>query len=105
MTRDGLGETSKDFRDTPATTEGRSYVRSTDNYGRTPLHLAARAEVKKFVRLSSSRPDIHAKDQKGCTPFHRAARRKGDTWECCEILLKAGADARAKDKMVGLLYI
>ena len=68
-----------------------------DDYGRTPLHVAASADYSEMVRfLIENGADVHMKtageDQ---TPLHYAA--KNEAVQCVKILLAYEADIDARD--------
>lgn len=72
----------------------RAHINSFDNFGCTPLHIAASGGSKELVELLlqyGANPSIA--DKSCWTPLHSAANA-GD-YEACKILLKAGADAMA----------
>ncbi len=65
-------------------------------YGKTPLHFAARSDLTEVAKiLLSNGADVNAADKKGATPLHETARL-GRT-ETAEALLKAGADVEAEN--------
>jgi ankyrin repeat protein len=64
-----------------------------DQYGRTPLHLATRAEIAKL--LLDKGADLEAKDSSGWTPLHSAA--SGGWVEVVKWLLSKGANPEAED--------
>ena len=68
-----------------------------DNYGRTPLHVAASADYSAMVRfLVDNGAEVEARtageDQ---TPLHYAA--KNEAVQCVKTLLAYGADIDARD--------
>ena len=66
-----------------------------DNYGATPLHLAAINGHKDVVELLlASRADANAKNNKGWTPLHAAAA--GGHREVAQLLFASGADIDAQ---------
>jgi ankyrin repeat protein len=67
-----------------------------EEYGFTPLHMAAvwgQVEVSRL--LLRYKADIHAHDNKGRTPLHQAARR--NQVYVARLLLEHGADVNARD--------
>lgn len=68
-----------------------------DDYGRTPLHVAASADYSEMVRFLIDRgADVHvASAGEGQTPLHYAA--KNEAVQCVKILLAFGADIDARD--------
>nr|UVF58849.1 ankyrin repeat protein E2 [synthetic construct] len=74
-------------------------VNATDNWGDTPLHLAAvRGHLEIVEVLLKAGADVNASDEMlGDTPLHLAAADDGHL-EIVEVLLKHGADVNAQDK-------
>lgn len=68
-----------------------------DDYGRTPLHVAASADYSEMVRFLIDRgADVHVTSAaEGQTPLHYAA--KNEAVQCVKILLAFGADIDARD--------
>lgn len=61
------------------------------------LHEAARAcDADRMRRLLSRRPSLNAIDENGVTPLHIAIDSRQQ--ECVGLLLKAGADGKARDR-------
>jgi ankyrin repeat protein len=77
-------------------------VNATDEYGRTPLHGAARNEngfeIAKF--LIEKGADVNTNDKWGSTPLHLAATNKSGL-EIARLLIENGADLNAKDEYYG----
>ena len=67
-----------------------------DEYGRTPLHLAAcEGKVEDVARLLNNGVAANVQDDDGLTPLHFAA--KAMSIEVTKLLVDAGADVRLKD--------
>lgn len=73
-------------------------VNATDDYGRTPLHLAAVTNYESSVieLLLSRGADVNARNNYGSTPLHNAVEFI-DELPIIALLLDRGADANAKD--------
>jgi ankyrin repeat protein len=67
-------------------------VSSKDNYGMTPLHLAANKNVAEA--LLDNKADVEAKDNHGRTPLHWAL--ESGRYDVVELLLSKGANANAR---------
>lgn len=85
-------------------------INKADDYGRTPLHVAASADYAEMVRfLVDNGADVHVTTAgEAQTPLHYAA--KNEAVQCVKILLAYGADIDARDYklrsplQVGCLY-
>ena len=74
-----------------------SDINARNEYGETPLHIAAsRRNVNRARTLISDGADVNAENDDGETPLHYAAL-EGNT-SMARMLVKAGADVNAKDK-------
>ena len=74
-----------------------AYINKADDYGRTPLHVAASADYPEMVRFlvdngAEVKARTAAEDQ---TPLHYAA--KNEAVQCVKILLAYGADIDVRD--------
>ena len=74
-------------------------VFSKDDYGKTPLHWAARNDCSDVAKLLlANHADVNAKDNTGWTPLHEAAATGPDGQkDTVELLLANHADVNAKD--------
>lgn len=77
-------------------------VNAKDNQGRTPLHLAATAEIRYrdfdlMNVLLAHGANVDARDNKGKTPLHLTAQPHSHGLLSAEVLLAHGADVNAKD--------
>ena len=72
-------------------------INKADNYGRTPLHVAAFADYPEMVRfLIENGADFHVTTRGELqTPLHFAARNEAS--QCVKILLAHGATLEARD--------
>ena len=72
-------------------------INKADDYGRTPLHVAASAEYSEMARfLIENSADVHVTTAgENQTPLHYAA--KNEAVQCVKILLAYGADIDARD--------
>ena len=67
-----------------------------DEYGRTPLHLAAcEGKAEDVARLLNDGADANVQDDEGLAPLHFAARAA--SIEVTKLLLDAGANVRLRD--------
>ena len=72
-------------------------INKADDYGRTPLHVAAAADYSEMIRfLLDHGANVHVTSAgEGQTPLHYAA--KNEAVQCVKILLAFGADIDARD--------
>jgi len=72
-------------------------INKADDYGRTPLHVAASADYSEMVRFLIDRgANVHVTSAgEGQTPLHYAA--KNEAVKCVKILLAFGSDVDARD--------
>lgn len=72
-------------------------INKADDYGRTPLHVAASADYSEMVRFLIDRgANVHVTSVgEGQTPLHYAA--KNEAVKCVKILLAFGSDVDARD--------
>lgn len=74
-------------------------VNARDNYGRTPLHMAAVYDRTEMARLLiDSGADVNAKiDERGVTPLHITAMNGNNDTDMAALLLDRGADVNVED--------
>ncbi len=73
-------------------------AKSTDEFGRTKLHIAVRyGDIGMVRRLIEDGADVNARDNKGRTPLHMTRYDKKDNTDMMELLLENGADPNIKD--------
>ena len=83
--------------DVLAELDGGADVTAHNEYGVTPLHLAARYCTPATIQaLLAAGADVMARDEDGRTPLHIAAL--GRFPKVIQVLLDAGADAKTKNK-------
>ena len=72
-----------------------------DNYGATPLHIAAHrggaSSVEVLKCLIENGAFINARSEYGATPLHSAAMAKDSNIEVLKCLMENGADVTEKD--------
>lgn len=79
---------------------GQSVDERTDDYYRTPLHLAAMAGcLESIAFLLDEGADLEARDYRGRVPLHLAA--EAGRAEAVELLLDRGADIEASEPKFG----
>ena len=72
-------------------------VKAKDDYGTTPLHIAAGEKNSELVKfLVSKGADVHAKNNDGITPLHFA-----ENLDVARLFVSKGADVNAKDDKYG----
>lgn len=82
---------------------------TTDTYGSTPLHWAARSSTSAVLkRLIEHGSDVNAQNKQGQTPLHYATGTiwhfniveltKVESYECVRILIEHGANVNQQDK-------
>jgi hypothetical protein len=86
--------------------ERKANVNTRDEFGDTPLHVAARVGNRKAIELLLDRgalDDIHVRNNYGDTPLHAAARASNNR-KAIELLLDRGAldDIHARDNFLSI---